>query len=267
MEPTNFRTSKGKSCDHGFIPKFTNPQNLPKDLSQMYFYHDKMWHKKLPDTLLEKFSLRDNGCCAPPSAIAFEPEPKRLFIIFRSTKTNFEISQNLRICQKKIHDFGYVHRGISKMYGELRGRMFCFLDKNYSDFNEIIIFGHSLGGALVNVLMVDLQNERPDIFSRVKAYSSASPKILDPKTVKDFETTDTQNRLVQIVNDADIVTRQPLCSTTECNKIYYYKSFSKNTITFNRVVKGRPMDSHVSSLYSKTLWDPSESVNLRINLS
>lgn len=267
MEPTNFRTRKGKSPDRGFIPKFTDKSRLPQDLSQMYYYHDNIWHRKLPNSLLAKFALRDNGCHAPPNAIAFEPEPGRLFMIFRSTKTNFEISQNLRICQKKIHDFGHVHRGVARMYAELRVPVLCFLEKNYEKYSEIVVFGHSLGGAFVNILSVELQKDHSEIWSRVTAFSSGSPKVLDPKTVKDFEELDTAGggRLTQVVNDADIIVHQPLCATTECDKVYYYKSFRKRVLAFNRVVRGRAMDSHVTSLYSKTLWKPCDSIGLYMN--
>lgn len=267
MEPTNFYARKGKSKDRGFVPAFNNVNELPRDLSQMYYYHDNIWHYRLPRKVLFKKTLKDNGECAPANVVAFSPEQGRLFVVFRSTKTNFEITQNLRICQKKIKRFGYVHRGISRMYGEMRGELIEFLENSAQEFDEIIIFGHSLGGAFVNVLSVDLMTEFPEVWSRTRAFASASPKILDPKTVKDFELSPESSRLLQVINEADLVTHQPLCATTDCNKIYYYKSFSKNTIIFNRVVRGRPMDSHVSSLYSKTLWNPSESCNLRIDLN
>lgn len=268
MQPTHFRSDEDRiSKNRGFVPSFTSLEEINKDLAQMYHYHDNLWHCRIPKTPIKRFHLKDNGTSVPPNAIAFEPDDKRLFLIFRSTKTNFEISQNLRICQKKIRNFGYVHRGISRMYGELRNSIIPFLEDNYNKYEEIIIFGHSLGGAFVNVLSVDLQFHFPEIWGKIRAYSSGSPKILDPKTVKIFEKMDVSNKLIQIVNAADIVSNSPLCSTVECSKNYYYKSFSKNTINFNRVIKGRPMDSHVSRVYSNSLWESKESINLKINVN
>jgi len=172
--------------------------NSSESLAQLYFYHDLMssqdW-SQLPGRLLAEYWYSENDRDQdPPSVIVFDSEATGTrFIIWRGTQTEAEVALDLEIEQVELEGKGKVHKGFAKLYTEL------WPDIRDAwvgtDAPDTIIFGHSLGGAMVNLTTENLPN--------VVGVASAAPRVYDPQSAKQIM--ETQNNLYALQNQADII--------------------------------------------------------------
>lgn len=233
---------------------FEDREFIHKELAQLYYFHDKLWSMSIPNDILHTIKIKENKTSMPPN-IMFFTRHEKLFIILRSTKSNYEIYHDMKITQKYIKKFGWIHYGIGSIYGEIRDELLEYITINYKKYKEIIVFGHSFGGALASILAYDLMLNYEKIFLMTRVFSSGAPRVFEPKIVDFMETHKESNRHVSIVNNADAICNIPISSTKNSGKYWFYKSFTKHRIFFNKVFKKKPIDSHVSSNYSIVLWN------------
>ena len=110
----------------------------------------------------------------------------RVYIAFRGT-TCEDMMQNLFIFLKKI-PFGngpeeaMAHSKFIPAYFCVRDKIMRFIKQNPA--SEIIITGHSLGGALATLCAYDVANNFKD--SAIKCVTFASPRVGNKKFAKTF---------------------------------------------------------------------------------
>jgi len=246
--------AKHHAVDRNLSPKFENKEDLSSDLSQLYFYHDCVWRNSLvtlPHHITKKVHYRKNSSKDPPIGI-FMVHENLTYLILRSTKTLPEKLKDIDIVQSMDS-----HKGIRDIYNSISLEIIDSL----KDCERVIIFGHSLGGALVDMLCYDLMHKYPEIWDRCISFSSGSPRVFSPSKSDSFSYHDNIHNYMKIINEADIVPFHPTTATgvdgiLSTGKKYFYKSFSnKDRIyRFNYVMETQMLDSHLSSTYSRAIW-------------
>lgn len=231
---------------------FDITNNKYNSIYQLYYWHDKVWYDENFARYHAKLSCSKNPINSSPN-IVFFAENNHLIVVLRSSQTTYEYYQDVRFTQKYIRGYGNIHRGICKVYSELREDILHNILNNYDKYVSVVLFGHSLGGGLVNLLSMELMMKYPKIWEKTFAYASGSPRVFSPSLVNKIEAKDTLGRLVNIVNEPDLVTQIPR-PIVECgNETYVYKSCVKNRILFNVMPGERMGDPHKSTLYAKEI--------------
>lgn len=144
-----------------------------------------------------------------------------LYICFRGTsslqnwKSNFDI--RLKEYKKNNNKFK-IHNGFYTQYNSIRHNILPFLIKN-DTYNNIIVCGHSLGGALATICCLDICD---NIYNRnITCVTFGCPRIGN----KDFS--DLYNlyniKMHRIVISDDLVPKWPINReyTHICNSIYF----------------------------------------------
>jgi len=97
-----------------------------------------------------------------------------------------------------------VHSGFYQSYLEARGVVHSYV----KDFGKVVIFGHSLGGAIATLCAVDIQYNFPE--KEIGYFSIGSPRVGNRVFAESFN-----GRLpdaVRCVNGNDVVTKIPFGS-------------------------------------------------------
>lgn len=185
-----------------------------------------------------------------------------IWLCFRGTQTNLDITQDLKIQQndyfnnissKQIelqlfedNNKPLIHEGFMEIYMNLRKEILDTLQKHKSN-KPIIVSGHSLGAAISTIAGFDLKQNN----YKVVVYNYASPRIGDQalcnlinKNIKVF----------RIVNTTDIIPNLPLSVTPNFenpDKPYNYvhcgilKTFTDNWLSI--------LNNHLIPVYMKGL--------------
>ena len=172
------------SPDRGIVPRFQSQCELNKDISQIYYYHDCCYRgqfQSLPGQIVRKIQYSKNKQHETPSVVVFKNEGI-LYCIFRSTKTKVEMKKDVEMGQ-----VGGMHAGIRDIYNDISPSVFDVIENEVSSEGDradacsrVILFGHSLGGALVDLVSYNMINQYPEIWSKTFAFSSGSPTFRWP---------------------------------------------------------------------------------------
>jgi hypothetical protein len=251
--------AKHHSPDRLMMPTFTDQEGLPSDLSQMYFYHDCLWRNSivsLPGKVIKKIAYRKNNAKDPPVCIIIEVDDI-MYVLFRSTRTTVEMLRDIDMSQ--VCD---IHKGFRDIYNSVSTDIIGCIKEHSKE--KVVIFGHSLGGALVDLLSDELIRRYSDVWQKCQAISSGAPRVFAPNRADSFAYHKDIDRYMKVINEADMVPFHPSTATTveglfSTGKKYFYKSFpnQKRIFRFNRVIETQVLDSHMSNTYSNAIWNTS----------
>lgn len=110
----------------------------------------------------------------------FIEDDDTLYIFFKGSDSDYDWKMNFWFTEK-VYKMFRVHKGFYKEYNDVRN---IILDKCYSkNYKKIIVIGYSLGGALTQLALEDIEYHFPEL--DVKAYAFESPRCLKvPKKYK-----------------------------------------------------------------------------------
>ncbi len=250
------KASCQQNCASSFViwnPQFFSPSYQIQDLRQLYYWHDRIFQgKQIRSSKLHEIFYSKNDIKDPPICVVFEHQ-KITYVIFRGTKTKQEVEVDLTLHQVPwgANDPDeLVHAGFGTLYSEIRPQLVNILQQNL--VSSLVVFGHSLGGALVNLCYDDLTTtpsfSLPENFL---FFASAPPRVFSPKVADRLEEAD---RLIQVVNDADLIPSMPpsVVNLGRHRGTFYYKGLHRNRLVVNQGGKTW-MDAHVSLTYSEAL--------------
>ena len=179
------------------------------------------------------------------------------FVIFRGTFTTAEWSNNAKIDLVKpfwAPTGGIkVHEGVNFMYTtdgnfpSLRDQIMNYLDDNNINSN-LIISGHSLGGAFSGLFLCDLIVQGKNIVNTTKTYLFASPcngNEAFADKIRSKSIINSKNKLYNIINNADPV---PMIN----NKDFEYVRLTPQTFCFTDVTFV-PGYAHAPQIYRKAI--------------
>jgi pimeloyl-ACP methyl ester carboxylesterase len=92
-----------------------------------------------------------------------------------------------------------IHTGFLKQYLAIRDTLMKALQK-HEDADEIVITGHSLGGALATLAALDLNRQG---IHKISTVTFGAPRVGDQLFADLFETLDTSNQSFRIFKDRD----------------------------------------------------------------
>jgi hypothetical protein len=153
---------------------------------------------------------------------AFIKYNNKLILVFRGTTpissdikeffNDIETNINFKLKNSKFKNENYkVHSGFLKCYLSIKDQIVQFLGLT----KELIIIGHSLGGALGHVAALNLKNEEKlnnNLF--IRCYTFASPKVGDENFVK---LSDKNYRSLNVINVQDPIPCLPQNIFGYCN--------------------------------------------------
>lgn len=131
-----------------------------------------------------------------------------LVVAFRGTESWVDWFINLTRYKKK---FPYapgtsVHAGFLKQYEALRAHIYPYVCSHHGNIRNIIITGHSLGGALASMFTLDIAKAFPHAV--LTCYAFSSPRVGDTAFVRAI-TTQPNVTVIRIGMSYDIVTNVP----------------------------------------------------------
>lgn len=156
-----------------------------------------------------------------PIGSIYEFENK-IVIVFRGTMNLEEALVDKKTEQTKYKS-GFAHKGFVEIYSIIKPEIDALNFKK----KEILITGHSLGGALSLLTSFDLMMD-----NQVLIYVYGCPKVFDISLAKEYQDSQKTNhhRLYRIENSCDIVPFFPLPVTYESwtpKKLFYYVPVGK----------------------------------------
>ena len=236
-----------QSEDLNISPLFTDPAVFHKEIAQLCYYHDQVAQNQtagLGGSVLAALPLSGNAASAPPLVVVFQRGSIR-YVILRGSKTKQEDALDLKVRQSHLPGVGAVHRGFAEAFTGIKTDLLSSL---VGDYSKLVIFGHSLGAALANVLACYLMKNLPGVWAKCLAFACAPPRVFSLDV--DLPT---NTQLYQIINDADVVPTLPL-SVTDLGKdsVYYYKGITANQIRLNSVQKTL-VKCHITRTYAEAL--------------
>lgn len=241
-------------------PLFNEQLSLNKDISQLYYYHDLCLRGELaniPGTIIARiYNTKDKKDAKnSPSCVVFDIEEDSetiRYFIFRCTKTKYEVTKDMDYSQRNG-----THKGILDIYSKIEEELLGHIKES----NKNILFGHSLGGAIVDILAEHLTRMNKNLWKSCYAISSGSPRVFSPELSMEIEQRVELNRYIKIINEADMVTTLPTSVTTKnglfsIGKRFFFRGLSnpERIFRFNEVVKRQLIDAHMTSTYSRIMF-------------
>lgn len=192
-----------------------------------------------PDQPFESFELVELFTQKVPFGfVAFDPDSRDIFVVFRGTLKYIEWFKNTKIAlvsyqngQESLNedlkrkediaegikfndtsenigeqDFGRVTAGFRGMYVAFRNKMIETL-KTLPQDSKIYVTGHSLGGAFATLAIPDILQNTQFKSSQITLYTFASPRCGDREFATKFTETSVQHW--RIANTEDFVTTIP----------------------------------------------------------
>jgi len=117
-------------------------------------------------------------------AVLADVTNKRLYIVFRGTKGATDIKTDLECIQKKTSVAGKecrVHEGFLKAYESVESQINAIPFNEYVGY-QIVVCGHSLGGALATLCGASLP-----VDNNIVVITFGSPRVGNDKLVKAFQ--------------------------------------------------------------------------------
>lgn len=146
---------------------------------------------------------------------------RRCYITFRGTSGKKDILKDLKITTEKIKDNIYVHDGFYDQFISIKETMYTVLDKEFINYDEFIISGHSLGGALAHLAVPFI---REKYIYPITCFTFGSPRVGNKHFVQWFDNCVTTN--YRVCNKNDIITTIPLN--------YYWVHTMKKTVNLDQ---------------------------------
>lgn len=178
-------------------------------------YHDPLWATYRYAQHLPPRHAHETGrvrWVERPCPVGFlASTPKRIFVVFRGTQTDYEwMKVNFKFLHKDC-DFdrfseGKAHAGFLAYYRTVRNALTRRLDKLDVASKEVVLTGHSLGGALATLAAHDLADE--PVAPAYHLYTFGAPRVFNPKLAGYFETLPVTT--FRVVNVEDAVTTVPV---------------------------------------------------------
>lgn len=142
--------------------------------------------------------------------ITISETKKRICVVFRGSESITDWYYDLMISKILIKDNIYVHSGFYKQlenkYEKIKDKILELLKKDETVNYEIIITGHSLGGALCTLFGYLLSKE---IKENIQVISFASPRVGNQGFKDDFNQQPNLKHY-RVSNSRDIVTAGPM---------------------------------------------------------
>ena len=132
-------------------------------------------------------------------------QQENLIFAFRGTMTKREMKADMQTNQVVFFDSMNVHSGFYRVYMKYRDALVQWIRTPHE---KIYITGYSLGGAMVNLLSLDLL-ERANVKS-LYAVTFGAPRVGDESFAKRFDMHANSLEIVRYANKADIITSLPL---------------------------------------------------------
>lgn len=124
--------------------------------------------------------------------VAYRPQPKQLIIAISGTATFQQALQDLKAVKHNLSSgYGAAHSGFCEIYKGIKSRTLDGMQKGLGehDVEEVVITGHSMGGAVAYFLMLDLLagHITPAYTTKLKLVVFGSPRPGDTKLAKSWQ--------------------------------------------------------------------------------
>ena len=208
------------------------------DLSELSNYRRKalkLMENYSPNGTVEEFI--DDHESGLQVGITHSVTNKRICVVFRGSDSLIDWYYDLKFLKQHLKNNIYVHRGfyeqlhLNDNYDKIKNSLLSLIQK-FPD-NEVIITGHSLGGALSVLFGYQISSELRK--TNIKVISFASPRVGNYYFKKDFDNTLNLTHY-RVTNNRDLVTSAPMigyCHVGKnihlCDNNYeYYDNYNYN---------------------------------------
>lgn len=127
------------------------------------------------------------------------------YITIRGTKGFRDILHDLSISSKQYKDNIYIHNGFFRQFCAIKDDIDMFILNNIIDIENFVVAGHSLGGALAQIIAPYVSE---NYFKKVTCHTFGSPRVGNDKFVEWFDLNIKDN--YRVSNKSDIVSSIPI---------------------------------------------------------
>jgi hypothetical protein len=139
---------------------------------------------------------------------------RNLIVSFRASRSLENWINNLKFFQqqfpwKSLRPNIFVHKGFFETYLSILTQIAPLVAKGAQNVMRVIFTGHSLGGALATLAMVDFVQQGILPANFVQLVTFGSPRVGNPEWSQYFQSTFEQWQTIRVVNQRDIVPHLP----------------------------------------------------------